>query len=249
MVWKRRHKLAIKYYIIVLCSISLSISNTIAIQAQDSGSKKSIWTDDQWREIVRDKDYSAPKKRKQKEKMEAKELNTPSNRFSEFLNHIFTSNTSKVIFVALIIGLLTVSIIKFTSQKTRGKLERKISFRPSIEDFNKIEEKLPEQDLERFLQFAINSKDYKQAIRILFLITIQRLNHNGSITWKLNKTNHDYLIEMMEKSDYKYFSNLTQIYEIIWYGDTNVDLTSFNSLYQIFNQFIEKLQPEVNEQY
>jgi hypothetical protein len=77
-------------------------------------------------------------------------------------------------------------------------------------------------------------------VRILYLSTIQQLNSTGLILWKKDKTNKDFLREMRKHSNYKTFRDITLAYEIVWYGDRQIELQQFTSLKNIVDNFLLK---------
>jgi hypothetical protein len=108
----------------------------------------------------------------------------------------------------------------------------------SIEELT--EENFIETDLEKLLRIALESNDYRSAVRILYLSTIQQLNSTGLILWKKDKTNKDFLREMRKHSNYKTFRDITLAYEIVWYGDRQIELQQFTSLKNIVDNFLLK---------
>lgn len=104
-----------------------------------------------------------------------------------------------------------------------------------------IEEDIHEADLESFLKGAIESKNYKQMIRIYYLIIIRELSNKKIITWKKDKTNHQYLQEMTLSDDFKIFKELTHYFEFIWYSKKLFSEQQYLMVSEQFNKYIEKL--------
>ena len=89
---------------------------------------------------------------------------------------------------------------------------------------------------------AINSNNYRLAIRLLFLRSLRQLNNNEIIVYKPTKTNADYLFQLHGSPYYKPFFKLTRIFDYVWYGKFQLDTEGFNELQKEFVQFNDQLQ-------
>lgn len=242
MDWRKRHRL---YNIILSASIVLmmvAVCPTFCL-SQDTTSTSNTWNNEQWEEAKKGLNYDekTKEKKKKEEANEVEEIEEKSSwNIAEFFNRIFTSQLGKIISIVLIIGLLVYTVIKILVVKGNDS-GKKIASINSIEDFEEIEDNLPESDLEKFLRLALEKRDFKLAVRILFLTTIQKLNEAEIIHWKKDKTNQDYLYEMRKSSDYEQFRYLTFTYEIIWYGDTPIDEKIYARLNPSFKNYNDKL--------
>ncbi len=113
---------------------------------------------------------------------------------------------------------------------------------------DKLEENLPESDVDPFLQKALADEDYRLAVRLLFLRTLQQLAGNRMIKWKRDKTNREYLIETSHQSWSGEWRSLTQIFERIRYGGQAIDRAQFTSLYERFKAFQDTIsQPQMTQ--
>jgi len=108
-----------------------------------------------------------------------------------------------------------------------------------------LEENLPASDVDPFLQQALGDGDYRLAIRLLFLRTLQQLAANGMIKWKRNKTNRAYLIETSHQPWSGEWRSLTLIFERIRYGRQPIDQKAFTPLHERFLAFQDTIsQPQ-----
>ena len=89
---------------------------------------------------------------------------------------------------------------------------------------------------------AINNKDYRLAVRYLYLKSLQCLAENGCVQLVAEKTNYQYLNELSNTAYKNDFSLLTRNYEYVWYGEFSLDETVFNGLKNSFEQFNNRLQ-------
>ena len=102
-----------------------------------------------------------------------------------------------------------------------------------------LDERPMETDLDRYLREALESADYKMAVRIYYLMLLCALEENGSITWQKEKTNHDYLRELSAHPSFRKLQNSTRVFEFVWYGDRLLNKDAFTT---VQNSFIDLLQ-------
>ena len=94
---------------------------------------------------------------------------------------------------------------------------------------------------ERLINDAIIDKDFRSAIRYLYLQTLQRLSMTGLIQSSPDKTNYEYVKELSGRIHQNEFASLTLNYEYVWYGKFNIDQEIFNRLQKEFKQYHQKL--------
>lgn len=140
----------------------------------------------------------------------------------------------KVIVVVMLIALLAFTLYKLFAGASDRKVKDVKNLGYALEH---IEDNIEESDFDRFLRMALESSDYRSAVRILFLKTLQGLHLKELIRWKKDKTNNDFLNEMRPHHSYKQFRNLTLAFEIVWYGDTAITEEQFKFLQKEFSSF------------
>ena len=84
---------------------------------------------------------------------------------------------------------------------------------------------------------AVEQRNYRLAVRLLYLQTLKRLTDNGLIQWQPNKTNRQYTYELTGNPARLGFERLTTQFEYVWYGDFPVDEARFGLIQQEFNAF------------
>jgi hypothetical protein len=148
-----------------------------------------------------------------------------------------------VIFYGLaiaIIGYILFLIIKNTSLKSSTKVTKNDDHDPSapVEDIKELE-------IDRLLREAMSAGNYRLAIRICFLGLLKKLDEDGLILWKKNKTNRDYLTELFIKS--RYFDevkHLTLAYEEVWYGEHTFSRQTYEEIISSFKTIDQKLNAD-----
>lgn len=91
------------------------------------------------------------------------------------------------------------------------------------------------KDFDSLLNASITEKDFRLAVRILYLMLIKNLNDNKKISWHFGKTNQQLSGEIENTNLRNYFLKLTWIYECIWYGKFNIDSAKFRSVHKNFS--------------
>ncbi len=91
------------------------------------------------------------------------------------------------------------------------------------------------------LDKAIRLKNYKLAVRIMYLEILKNLNDKQLIDWIKNKTNLDYVREIRNidlKSD---FRQITNSFDYVWYGNFNIDTSTFNLMQDKMQAFKKRI--------
>lgn len=210
---------------------------------------------DDWKNVTRDKDYdnvkSKPKnrnednqsgngegKRKEEDDEENEALQSdPSSPLDLGLN----GTAIQVIFytlIALIIGAILFMILKNASWKSNPKIEKSLN---DQSDATNVED-IATLDLDDLLKQSQAAGNYRLALRINFLSLLKRLNEIGFIRWKKDKTNREYLNELLAKQ--RFFDEvrtLTLAYEQVWYGDHDLPADAYERLMVEFKALDVKL--------
>lgn len=188
---------------------------------------------DTQKDLLNDPDY----------KYDRKALPSPNwwNRFWQWVASLFddvssteggrlTINVSYYIFVGAAIVIVVLLLLKNNIRALfYGKsASLAVSFQELEEDIHKI-------NFNDLIASAITEKDYRKAVRLNFLKLLKELTDKNLITWKIDKTNNDYFIELSNSSYSKSFKELAFLYEHIWYGNFDIDETNFNTVLAKFN--------------
>ena len=85
-----------------------------------------------------------------------------------------------------------------------------------------------ESDLEKLLKEALSSNNYRNAIRIYYLMSLRELTNKKLVTPAREKTNFEYLAELGNHSAFLPFREMTIAFERSWFGDGSVTEQSVN---------------------
>jgi hypothetical protein len=98
------------------------------------------------------------------------------------------------------------------------------------------EEDISQLDFDELITAAVDRKDFKLAVRYLFLKSLKLLSEKEIIELRNNKTNHQYLSEIKNSRISSAFQIATSRFEWIWYGDFSVDEKVMKSSQNEFNE-------------
>ncbi|MFM9985238.1 MAG: DUF4129 domain-containing protein [Flavobacteriales bacterium] len=212
--------------------------------AFSQNAEQPVWTDEQWEQAKGGMGYEDFPKEKTEEKKEKPpqdpidpgDFETQEDIESSWsLGTIFSSSMAKFIGIMLLLVILIV-VVYFFMQGTKSNKDSKVQL--AFDAMPDVLEDLPEEtDLERFLRMSLEAGDYKTAIRILYIMIIQRMHERNWIIWKKDKTNRDYLNEVRSRKSYGQFRDITLVYEIVWYGDNEISGTEFHALKSLFDTY------------
>jgi len=265
MVWSKKFKHTLPFCFIILISMlnlhahcqdieytpeapqeqgSIETNETISEEVEKTAdTRTSLWSDEQWKKAKEGIDYKKPEEEKEEEEEEKEEKEETSNdnstNIGEWLKTLFTSPAGKIVAISVIIGLLVFLLVRLLLNRTSDK---KVNAIPTDVYLWQNEDDIPEEtDMERHLREALESGNYKIAVRILYLIVIRQLHENNFIKWKKDKTNRDYLNEMRQRDDYRNFREVTHIYEVVWYGDYDLSTAEFEKIQSVFSAYKNRI--------
>lgn len=93
--------------------------------------------------------------------------------------------------------------------------------------FTEEEHILKNEDINALITDAILQQNFRLAIRYYYLLSLKKLSQNHIISWQQQKTNEDYISEIEAKSLKIDFTNITRIYDYVWYGEFDIDALKF----------------------
>ena len=193
----------------------------------------------EWESLAADHDYSDEKVPEPEEE----DAEPPSEIEEDLGPSWFDRNFNQVSTVVLsIVVILLLTLIVYLI--VRHMNERDIAVgRADLSDYSleQLDATANESDLERFLREALERKEYRAAVRIYYLLALNRLNERGLIRWERDKTNRSYLNELSDADLRNRFGDLTLTYEVMWYGEAPIDEAVFGTLQPEFANFIKHL--------
>jgi hypothetical protein len=102
-------------------------------------------------------------------------------------------------------------------------------------------------ELDIRLENALINENYRECIRIYFTLILQLLIARELIKWKREKTNHEYLFEMQRGNTKKSFADCIRIFDLVWYGEYELDKSRFEKIQLRFQSLLNDLNSNSNE--
>ncbi len=103
--------------------------------------------------------------------------------------------------------------------------------------FTEAHEDISQMNFDELIATAAGNRQYRQAIRYLYLKSLKQLSDHDLIKWKAEKTNHDYTIELRASPFSKLFSEITLLFDYAWYGNATINESTFVKIQSSFEQF------------
>ncbi|MEP0266532.1 DUF4129 domain-containing protein [Dokdonia sp.] len=151
----------------------------------------------------------------------------------------FTAVLLKLLPYIFVIGLLFLLVWVFSKMDTGDLLlEKKQTAQAFMSD---DEELIKHEDIQLLINKAIDSGNYRLAIRFYYLLSLQKMSGKELIEWQVQKTNHEYIYEVEDVGIRNQFRLVTDIYDYIWYGNFEVDKQSFEKAQSTFVTLTNKL--------
>ncbi len=97
-------------------------------------------------------------------------------------------------------------------------------------DKDGIPENIHSINFEESIASAMNSSDYRTALRFHYLKYLKLMFDKGIVQYKKGKSNHDYQKELADINISRIFTRLTLIYEWVWYGKIYPDFETYTAI-------------------
>ena len=152
-----------------------------------------------------------------------------------------SAGTRNVLFYGLLAAVLLFALYRLFGADRQGVLGRK--GQAATLDGVLAEHGIATVDLAALTDEAVREGRFREAMRLLYLRTLQRLSEAGRIRWTLDKTNRDYAAELRGTGLEAPFSTVTRLFERAWYGSLPVDADGFEDARAQFRRFHDALGP------
>ncbi|WBV59679.1 DUF4129 domain-containing protein [Chryseobacterium camelliae] len=140
------------------------------------------------------------------------------------------------LFAIVLIGFLLYFIIKYLLGKNGNFIFSKKNKKLDIEA-KELHENIHEINFPESIARFENNGDYRSAVRYQFLFILKKMSDRKIIVWNPEKTNKDYVAELKEKHLKSEFSNLSYIFDYVWYGEFSIDKEDYSRFKQQYQSF------------
>lgn len=140
-------------------------------------------------------------------------------------------------FFAIVLGgLILYFLIKVFLNKNGNFFFSKKNKKLNIHNQN-LQENIHEINFPESIANFERQKDYRSAIRYQFLLVLKKLSGQKYINWNPEKTNKDYLSEIINPNLKEKFKKLIYIFDYVWYGEFSIDEEKYQELKKKFSDF------------
>ncbi len=136
-----------------------------------------------------------------------------------------------VISIALILKIMNYDISRIFSRKGP---EKKFAYQTGKENIHEL-------NLDELIAQHVREKQFRLAIRYMYLKVLKELNNAEIIEWKINKTNRDYIQEMEDMRLYEDFRDLSGMFNFVWYGNFQLNENYFQQIQDKFSNFYSQI--------
>lgn len=139
-----------------------------------------------------------------------------------------------ILIVVVVIYMIVKAIMNKEGQWIFGKNSDK-----KIINYDEIEKNLHLVDFEKLIQKSLESGENRLTIRYYYLWLLKKMSEKHLIEWDVEKTNSDYLYEIKNEAQKEDFAYLSYLYNNIWYGEFELDETTFAKARNAFEKSIK----------
>lgn len=136
--------------------------------------------------------------------------------------------------VAIVYCILKLLGIGFPHLFKKQAKSTALPYSESVENIHEI-------SFDAAIDEALANKNYRLAVRLLYLRSLKQLSDLGLINWKIEKTNTAYINELTNNAQREQFAVVTRQFEYVWYGDFPIDGQSYQRINNIFQEFKQSL--------
>lgn len=108
-------------------------------------------------------------------------------------------------------------------------------------NFSDVEEDISSIDFNTRIKKAVDDNDYRLAIRWHYLKQLNILNETKIIHYEPFKTNIDYGFELAKSPYQQAFTDISRIYEYVWYGKYDITIVDYEKLEKQFKAFEQRI--------
>lgn len=150
--------------------------------------------------------------------------------FGNVLGAVLSRNVVLIISIAL--------LVLAAMMLGRGGIRRVFQGAPTSQAtvFSDSED-IHEMDLPGLISEAEEQGDLRRAIRLHYLMVLKRAVESGLLRWSPDFTDHDYIAQLTDSHVRGQFSQLSAIFQWVWYGDSPITPERYALLRNSFLEF------------
>jgi len=139
------------------------------------------------------------------------------------------------VFLALVVVFVLYRIFAVNNLFVANPKNKKDSIQEEVGEL------IDDEAIDDKIKSAISKEDHRDAVRFLYIKTLQLLHRKSLIRYHAQATNDIYVQQMNSSAKGKDFKLLTRIFEYAWYGEFKLNTAQFESIYERFKKFYEDI--------
>jgi len=105
-----------------------------------------------------------------------------------------------------------------------------------------LNENIHDINFEQIIDAELQKNNFRMATRYLFLKLLKILDTKKQITWDIDKTNTNYLSEINNSDIKQKFAYLSNLYEMVWYGEIFIQKIAYQKIADEFTYIYSNIQ-------
>ncbi len=150
-----------------------------------------------------------------------------------------TSTALEIVFYLLALAGIIILILRLAGIQFNTLVRRAVTPGP-LHDLL-AEEDIHQLDFDQLLKKSVEAKNYREAVRWIYLFALRKLSDRELIEWTPGKTNHDYLSELSTTPFGQTFQSLSYYFEYIWYGNFDIPPNLYAKVESTFQDLSHQL--------
>ncbi|XOV66053.1 MAG: hypothetical protein ACFHU9_10495 [Fluviicola sp.] len=192
--------------------------------------------------LKKDPKVKRPNRKKSNPRVKPKRSSGSSSSSSSSSRSSSGGSGSSSFWTVLLIIIVTAVVVTLLYFMLRNKKPKDTKVVVDVEDeWNP--EVVTKTELELKLEAAQEREDFRECVRIYFTFILKELIKKGWIRWKKEKTNHHYVMEMGGRDGSLGFMECVRIYDLVWYGEYEIDRDIFEMLQPTLLNYYKSLDP------
>jgi hypothetical protein len=103
--------------------------------------------------------------------------------------------------------------------------------------FKTEEANIHDLDFEKLIREAVDKKQFRDAVRLIFLRALKMLSEEQLIRWLPGKTNDEYLFELRQHPAGPRLRELRYYFDYAWYGHFEINGQTYEAVHKTFTEF------------
>lgn len=192
--------------------------------------------------LKKDPNIKRPDQKDSKPRVRPRQRRSSSSSSSSSSRSFNGGSGSSSIWTFLLIVIVAIAAVLLVYFLIRNKKPQDTKVVVDVEDqWNP--EVVTKTELELKLEAATEREDFRECVRIYFTFILKELIKKGWIRWKKEKTNHHYVMEMGGRDGSIGFMECVRIYDLVWYGEYEIDRDIFEMLQPTLLNYYKSLDP------